>query len=253
MNSFTPAATDNPLLLPCAYHITDAFTESDLEKLNGLREKIPLDVSRPTCPRRFLTEKQLDPVHDDTATTAKNTPLNRQHQEDGWVGALLDKTVASRWNLPFCSLPWYRFLEYTEPGGHMDKHTDGSNLHPATGSRSVATMLIYLSTCRQGGETTLYRGKSTKQKGKQFKQQQTGKRPNNLKGNQQPKQQQQKNQQYDAVDLVIERIRPIRNTVLIFPHSWPHSGDPVVADDPKIALRVDLTWKQHPVEPNDEE
>jgi hypothetical protein len=191
-------------VLPCAYHITDAFCASDLAKLETLRQKIPLDVSRPTCPRRFLTEKK------DT------NGQHEQHQEDGWVGALIDSAVAS-WKLPLHSLPWYRYLEYTEPGGHMDKHTDGSNLHPTTGARSVATMLLYLSTCSEGGETTLYR---KVKKGKQQQQQQ---------------QQQQNNG-------IVESIRPVYNTVLIFPHGWQHSGDPVIID-PKIALRVDLAWK----------
>ena len=188
----------------CAYHITNAFSQTDLDKLNELRQRIPLDVSRPTCPRRFLTEK----------TEIDEQDANRQHREDGWVGALIDATVDS-WNLPhaFASLPWYRFLEYTEPGGHMAKHTDGSNTHQ--GSKSVATMLLYLSTCREGGETTLYRKRPKKSGGKK---------------------------KDTTDDEILESIRPVYNTVLIFPHAWPHSGDPVVSD-PKIALRVDLTLK----------
>jgi hypothetical protein len=43
--------------------------------------------------------------------------------------------------------------------------------------------------------------------------------------------------------IVMERIQPIRNTVLIFPHSWQHSGGSVF-EDPKIALRVDLAWAE---------
>jgi hypothetical protein len=137
----TITSTNKNNSLSCAYHISNAFEEADLDKLNALRLKIPHDLSRPTCPRRFLTEKQ-DASH--------------QFQQDGWVGRLIDETVAS-WKLDdsFCCLPWYRFLEYNS-GGHMDKHTDGSNVHPETNARSVATMLIYLSTCRSGGATTLY-------------------------------------------------------------------------------------------------
>lgn len=176
-------------VLPCAFHVVNAFDVADLEKLDALRRRIPLDKSRPTCPRRFLTEKK--DAH------------GNQHQEDGWVGEMIDRTVAS-WALPypFASLPWYRYLEYTEPGGHMDKHTDGSNLHPDTGARSVATMLLYFTTCTAGGETTLYRKDGS----------------------------------------IVESVRPAANTVLIFPHPWQHSGDPVL-EDPKICLRVDLAWK----------
>ena len=107
-------------------------------------------------------------------------------------------------------------------------------------------MLVYMSTCRSGGETTLYertpKGASSSKKNKQ-----------------------------DASSRVIESVSPVYNTVLIFPHvyvakqpkrmvlrsstiflshtniifharSWPHSGD-LVQNDPKIALRVDLTLR----------
>ena len=204
-DSASKKKSDNRPSLTCAYHIEDAFSLDDLEKLNELRHRIPLDVSRPTCPRRFLTEK---PIHIDDENSRK------QHREDGWVGALIDKTIDS-WKLQqhsFQSLPWYRFLEYTEPGGHMDKHSDGSNLHPNTGAKSVATMLIYLSTCQSGGETTLYCRKKTKGA---------------------------------TEDRVLERIRPLYNSVLIFPHAWQHSGD-AVQTDPKIVLRVDLALRPTP-------
>mmetsp|Transcript_44581 Transcript_44581/g.93563 ORF Transcript_44581/g.93563 Transcript_44581/m.93563 type:complete len:249 (+) Transcript_44581:212-958(+) len=207
----------------CAFHITNAFRESDLQKLDNLRQKIPLDVSRPTCPRRFLTEKHL---LDEEGDGNDDDDDRRQHMEDGWVGALIDDTIQGDWDLPFRCLPWYRYLEYTEPGGHMAKHSDGSNVHPKTGARSVATMMIYLSTCRTGGETTLYRKKErgkkkTKHRGLLAQTAQTDDADSNAN--------------------ILESIRPTYNTVLIFPHSWQHSGDPVI-EDPKIALRVDLAW-----------
>ena len=218
--SANSAGHHKPLPLSRAYHITHAFVKEDLERLNRLRHSIPLDLSRPTCPRRFLTEKPLLRSYDGDNNSADEDnlpPRPTVHREDGWVGALIDRTVAS-WGLPLphnqrlVSLPWYRYLEYTEPGGHMDRHTDGSNVHPNTGARSVATMLIYLSTCREGGETTLYH-----RQGKKI---------------------QIKQRHSDNSDIV-ERIRPVYNTALIFPHAWPHSGDPIV-EDAKIALRVDL-------------
>jgi hypothetical protein len=204
------------LPLHCAFHIEDALSDSDLLQLDELRHRIPLDLSRPTCPRRFLSEKHLYLVGDTDAATAK--PM---HKEDGWVGRLVDANLA-RWDLlghrgkNFQSLPWFRFLEYSE-GGHMAIHTDGTNLHPGTGARSVATMMIYLSTCDEGGETTLYHKVED---------------PTITKGNKQ-------GSKHTTVPL--EHVAPIRNTVLIFPHSWQHSGDRVQnAAQPKIALRVDL-------------
>jgi 2OG-Fe(II) oxygenase superfamily len=208
--------------LVCAYHIEQALSEQDLLLLDELRHRIPLDLSRPTCPRRFVSEKHLFVIQDEN--DIEDTTTKPTHKEDGWIGRLIDDNLA-RWNVLghtrgqyFQSLPWFRFLEYSE-GGQMAIHTDGSNYHPRTGERSVATMMIYLSTCDDGGETTLYhKVVDTSIKG-------SDKHNTNF------------------VTVPLEHIAPTRNTVLIFPHSWQHSGDPVrSASQPKIALRVDLCF-----------
>mmetsp|Transcript_5015 Transcript_5015/g.12478 ORF Transcript_5015/g.12478 Transcript_5015/m.12478 type:complete len:669 (-) Transcript_5015:75-2081(-) len=207
---------NNDANLLVAFHIQNAFSETDLKKLNDLRLRIPLDLSRPTCPRRFVTEKEYGGDNDNVCSHPR---------ENGWIGEFLNAAVQS-WNLPDPSLqclPWYRFLEYTkgEQQHVMAKHTDGTNVHPATGARSIATMLIYLSTCNDGGgATTLYRRRQHKTKGRQKSKATTEQEANND---------------------VIESISPTYNTALIFPHNWPHSGEAIV-QDPKIALRVDLTW-----------
>eukprot|EP00547_Thalassionema_nitzschioides_P006119 CAMPEP_0194214266 /NCGR_PEP_ID=MMETSP0156-20130528/15456_1 /TAXON_ID=33649 /ORGANISM="Thalassionema nitzschioides, Strain L26-B" /LENGTH=233 /DNA_ID=CAMNT_0038942495 /DNA_START=61 /DNA_END=762 /DNA_ORIENTATION=+ len=195
--------------LSVALHITKgAFLQHDLDKLESLRNKLPLDLSRPTCPRRFVTEKM-------------NAEQLHQHQEDGWIGTLLNKTIQERWNLPFQCLPWYRFLEYKTAGGCMTKHSDGTNTHENV--RSVATMLLYLSTCGSGGETTLYKRKNKEKRKKN--------RDIHCK---------HADGYNEETDDILESIRPMYNTVLIFPHGWQHSGDTVTANNPKIVLRVDL-------------
>lgn len=204
---------DKTSSLAVALHITkDAFTFNDLAKLESLRSKVPLDLSRPTCPRRFITEKET-----------KND-AEQQYQEDGWIRILLNKTIQERWNLPFQCLPWYRFLEYTSEGGCMAKHSDGTNTYK--GMQSVATMLLYLSTCDSGGETTLYKKK--KKKTKREKKNRNLQLPCNGLNHD------------DGSGNILESIRPVYNTVLIFPHGWQHSGDNVEAKHPKIVLRVDL-------------
>jgi len=306
----TSTAAAPPPLLDCAFHITDAFSEADLVRLEALRQSLPLDRSRPTCPRRFVTEK------DYTNECCDNHHNIQQHQtqqwQDGWIGALVDRAVAS-WNLfgdsadisdnnrappasaQLQSLPWYRFLEYScsstttstatsssssagdgdddgaqePPLVHhsMDRHTDGSNVHPATGARSVATMLLYLSTCRAGGETTLYYPTTTaaKKKKKRNSSKKNPKSTNVSKFSSSTEVNEEDptssniesddrgDEHDDPAGAILERIRPVYNTVLIFPHFWPHSGDPVLGGDeadsaspPKIALRVDLAWKPQP-------
>lgn len=229
--SSSSSSSSSSSALHCAFHIQDALSDNDLLQLDELRLRIPLDLSRPTCPRRFLSEKHLyldDEDTDITDNVGNGTDTAKpMHREDGWVGRLVDATL-DRWDLLgyrdkiFQSLPWFRFLEYSE-GGNMAIHTDGTNVHPATGARSVATMMIYLSTCDEGGETTLYH--------KKVKEDCTS----IIQG----KTKQGSNKHTTTVPL--ESIPPIRNTVLIFPHSWQHSGDQVQnAAKPKIALRIDL-------------
>jgi hypothetical protein len=85
-------------------------------------------------------------------------------------------------------------------------------------------MLVYLSTCHTGGgATTLYFPRRCQCPTPPTKQSTTTDTTTSSK---------------------VESILPVRNTVLIFPHHWPHSGDPVQPDDPKIVLRVDLTLKR---------
>ena len=109
------------------------------------------------------------------------------------------------------SMPWYRFLEYGKDGS-MDVHTDGSNTHPLLGVRSVATCLVYLSTCRDGGGATALYRKVRKGKGRR-----------------------------KELEL-IESVTPRRNSVLIFPHECQHEGL-AVREDPKIVLRAELYFQ----------
>jgi hypothetical protein len=189
----------------CAYHVENAFPAVVLAKFEELRQRMPLDLTRPTCPRRFLSE--WDEEDSESAI--------RQHHEDGWVGRHIDEGLR-QWQLgEYASQPWFRFLEYSE-GGAMAVHTDGSCCHPVTGDRSEATMLVYLSTCDTGGETALFKKLDKKEKREQKK---LG------LGDQPPP--------------LIEAVRPAWNTALIFPHNWQHEGCPVLAQ-PKIALRCQV-------------
>ena len=187
----------------CAYHVTNCFPESHLRELDALRERMPVDTTRPTCPRRFLSEHSLG-----------DTEGPPQHFEDGWVGQRIDEGLR-HWGLgDMQCLPWFRFLEYSEGGG-MAKHSDGDNEHPVTGKRSEATMLIYLSTCdKGGGETALFRKLSKREK---YEAKKRGVAPETL----------------------VERVGIAWNTALIFPHAWQHEGCPVLSQ-PKIAMRCQV-------------
>jgi len=115
--------------------------------------------------------------------------------------------------------PFYRILEYSEGGG-MVRHSDGNNAHPSRPDvRTQFTMLVYLSTCADGGgATSLFRTKKAKQ----------GRKPP----------QEGADTSGDSDDL-IESVAPVRNSALLFPHAWPHTGCEVRGSK-KIALRAEL-------------
>lgn len=159
--------------------IRNAVPDDFLEKLDALRLSLPLNSKRPTAKRRFFRD------------------------EEGWVAqGLLD--VLTRCGVATEGdelMPWFRVLEYDE-GGHMAPHTDGSNTHPDTGNKSTATLLLYLSTCKEGGETSLLESQKPGAE-------------------------------------VLAAVKPERGLLLAFPHKCPHVGCRV-GDEPKIALRGEL-------------
>mmetsp|Transcript_12805 Transcript_12805/g.25286 ORF Transcript_12805/g.25286 Transcript_12805/m.25286 type:complete len:300 (-) Transcript_12805:87-986(-) len=239
--------------LETAYHITNALPEEFLGQLKSLRSCCPLDFSRPTVPRRFFQEwspLQSEGTSDNAPkdTTAEVVGQGRWereiHYEGGWVtaglNAALDRWMEQLgegegrppvgWRLE--SSPFYRILEYTEGGG-MAKHSDGNNVHPATPDlRTQATMLVYLSTCEDGGgATSLFRKKKTKKQEVAAARKKNAKDSNNRET--------VGTQQSDGDPDLIESVVPVRNTVLIFPHVWPHTGCEVKASK-KIALRAEL-------------
>ena len=123
----------------------------------------------------------------------------------------------------------------------MIQHQDGFSVHPIHGTTSVATMLIYLSTCHEGGETAIYqtpkkRIKTRKKKKKRLTKQQR----KDGKTSATQVEEQHETKVAKEVPQLVEAVPAILNTALIFPHPWLHAGLPVVAKHPKICLRVDL-------------
>lgn len=93
-----------------------------------------------------------------------------------------------------------RFLDYSREGGALPAHTDLRRTDPRTGIPSSHTFLLYLTTCRDGGETTLLQG---------------------------PR----------GEDLA--SVAPVRGRLLIFPHLCWHEGRATVSV-PKRLLRGEL-------------
>ena len=205
--------------LTCAYIVDNAFLDNTMEALNQLRLRLPLDLKRPTCARRFFKEWAGHP-----------TEMER-HTENGWVGTALEEIFASL-HLPFRVMPWFRFLEYTS-GGLMAKHTDGSNTHVVDGKevRSTHTMLLYLQNCTDGGETAVWTKREKKKTGKL--------QPSSVAGNRRMKFSRGVLGHTDSNAGVLERVKCIKNRLLVFPHSCPHEGC-LVRLQQKICLRAEL-------------
>ena len=97
-----------------------------------------------------------------------------------------------------------RFLNYSTSGAVLAPHIDLSRTDPTTTQRSTHSFLLYLSTCRLGGETALLGAV-------------TG----------------------DGRNQHLATVTPKRGRILIFPHRCPHEGL-VVVDTPKMLIRGEL-------------
>jgi 2OG-Fe(II) oxygenase superfamily/Ankyrin repeats (many copies) len=115
--------------------------------------------------------------------------------------------AASYHDLPFavdaCG-PQMRFLSYSESGATLAPHIDLSRTDPRTEARSTHSFLLYLTSCAQGGETSLI---------------------GDVTG--------------EGRNVVLARVAPKRGRLLIFPHRCPHEGL-VVVDTPKVLVRGEL-------------
>ena len=79
-----------------AYVVDNALDEHVCAKIDSLRNKIELDLRRPTCARRFFKEW-------------KGTQTQQErHSESGWVG-LSFESMFKKLGLPFHTMPWFRF------------------------------------------------------------------------------------------------------------------------------------------------
>jgi len=101
-------------------------------------------------------------------------------------------------------LPHMRFLCYSVPGAVLAPHVDLNRMHPFTGERSTHTFILYLTGCKEGGETLLLGDTSG----------------------------------YGRNE-VLARLAPRKARMLLFPHSCPHEGEAVV-DVPKLLIRGEL-------------
>lgn len=98
-------------------------------------------------------------------------------------------------------LPFMRFLCYSESGTILAPHVDLSRVDMDSGIQSTHTFILYLTDCVQGGATSLIRSLSGPGRHEKL-----------------------------AV------VRPVRGTLLLFPHQCPHESEAVV-DVPKLLVR----------------
>ena len=105
------------------------------------------------------------------------------------------------------ALPHMRFLHYPHAGSSLPAHTDLSRRH-ADGRSSTHTFVLFLTTCRAGGETRLLRSAAVAAKG-------------------------------DQDHNVLAAVTPTRGRLLLFPHLCPHQGALVVSA-PKLLLRGEM-------------
>jgi hypothetical protein len=125
---------------------------------------------------------------------------------------------------------YQRFLEYARVGSKLDPHTDGTKICDDTQLTSTHTLLLYLTDCQVGGETILMTQCS--------------------KELPQPPLNDNNNNKYANVPLVLYATQPRRGRILLFSHLTPHAGAAVVSS-PKICLRAEVCIYAQEAKTND--
>lgn len=212
-SSLKSLTDDSP---PLAWIIDDGFSQGFLDRVQIIRQKLPLDTKRPTVKRRFFTtateypslREELQQVVEQaisfgqTTVSLNNSPIDTRPKNE----------AALHWKVHV--LAYMRFLEYDEQHMRLDPHTDGNKLCDDTGRRSTHTLLLYLRDCHQGGETVLYHHSPMK---------------STSKTNQVPSL------------SVVEMVQPRLGRILLFPHATMHAGAETL-DIPKICLRAEVCF-----------
>lgn len=195
--------------------------ESDASPVGGPPSLVPLPsrsvASTPTYlhglfPPRFLDEL-VEIMQDIPASSASKNMYAYRH-------FLRDEQLAAR---VFDRLPEYvrkelgvsgccsdlRYIRYPV-GGYIAPHTDGIRVDEGTGKETIVSFLLYLEDVPEGegGETSFL-----------------DRLPEDCASGEQPH--------------VMVSIRPVRGSILLFPHSLPHQGE-AVGRWPKVLLRGDM-------------
>lgn len=127
---------------------------------------------------------------------------------DRWIRSLLRSAVAAsgcagRGGFAGEAMAQMRFLVYNEAGGGLPPHVDLSRTD-LRGRTTTHTFILYLTHCREGGETVLL-------------------------------------ERIAKPSAVLAEVTPARGRLLVFPHACPHMAREVVAHGlPKLLLRGEM-------------
>eukprot|EP01052_Picozoa_sp_SAG31_P019059 SAG31_NODE_1375_length_8594_cov_2.810477_9_plen_569_part_00 len=133
------------------------------------------------------------------------------------VGAVVAAALGVR-STSVTVLPRMRFLYYMEAGGQMQPHVDLPKKLRDQSQSSTHTFMLHLVDCAEGGETIFLKQLTTKNKSK------------------------------NGGDNVLAAVAPLSGRLIVFPHSCPHAGLPVVSA-PKLFLRGELLFDSSISEP----
>lgn len=127
------------------------------------------------------------------------------------IGTLVDSSRISEYKCVV--LPHMRFLHYDTVGGYLAPHIDLSRVDASSGVRSTHTILLYLTSVGEGGETALLQCVNQEES-----------------------------------DQVLAVVKPQPGRLLVFPHACPHEGR-LVQDVPKLLVRGELYFSQELIGP----
>lgn len=199
-----------------AFIIDNAVSQSTLSVLKDLSESIaPVTNDETKCKKK---KNKVDSAIDGISLCSQRSYFC---DVEGCIVKALEENIANTINATselqvdnkkssiynVTCFPHMRFLNYSQRGGELAPHIDLSKTDILSKKRSSHTFILYLTDCKEGGETALLKELS----------------PDGP----------------DAQHASLALITPRRCRLLVFKHTTPHRGLKVIST-PKVLLRGEL-------------
>lgn len=202
-NCFSPSFLNylDECLLNCPVDLNELNELSDYGNYGGNQDNSSMSTKRKekNCSSRYYIYDSNVIIRQEISKTLEKLRHIYCCNEGKEINSFENSTIKHSLNCKNI-LPTMKYLQYSSPEISLESHIDLSKEDPYLNITSTHTLIIYLTTCNNGGETTLL---------------------NHL------------NQ--STINIPVQ---PVRGRLLIFPHICPHKGETTI-EFPKTLLRCE--------------